>query len=149
LSTEERALLAHTHEVSAELLRNVAFDGPVVETIEHLGEWWDGSGPLGLQGHGILHSTRILAVANAFVAMASPRAHRRAMTFDQISIVLLEQAGSKFDRGVVSALLNYVDNRGGSAKWKHFQEAPRETTYPPKPKARDGQPHSEIFARSA
>lgn len=149
LSTGERALLAHTHEVSADLLGNVAFDGPVVETIEHLGEWWDGSGPLGLQRHRILHSARILAVANAFVAMASPRAHRRAMTFDQISIVLMEQAGSKFDRGVVSALLNYVDNRGGGAKWGHFQEAPRETGYPPPPQALGGRPLPEILVRSA
>jgi HD-GYP domain-containing protein (c-di-GMP phosphodiesterase class II) len=148
LSTEERALLSHTHEVSAELLRNVAFDGPVVETIEHLGEWWDGSGPLRLRGHAILHSARILAVANTFVAMASPRAHRRAMTFDQVSIVLMEQAGSKFDRGVVTALLNHVDNRGGGARWEHFQEAPRDTSYPPSPPLRGDHPRPEIV-RSA
>jgi HD-GYP domain-containing protein (c-di-GMP phosphodiesterase class II) len=149
LSTGERALLAQTHKVSADLLRNVAFDGPVVETIVHLGEWWDGSGPLGLQGHGILHEARILAVANAFVAMSSPRAHRRAMTFDQISLVLMEQAGSKFDRGVVSALLNYVDNRGGSARWEHFQEAPRETGHPPSAPPYGDHPRPEIVVRSA
>ncbi|NJN05813.1 MAG: HD domain-containing protein [Rhodobacteraceae bacterium] len=45
LSADERALLATTHQVSADLLRNVDFDGPVVETIEQMGEWWDGSGP--------------------------------------------------------------------------------------------------------
>jgi len=149
LSTGERALLAQTHEVSADLLRNVAFDGPVVETIEHLGEWWDGSGPLGRQGHEILYSARILAVANAFVAMASPRAHRRAMTFEQISSVLMEQAGSKFERGVVSALLNYVDNRGGGAKWKHFREAPRKTSCPSAPPRRRAHPQPEIVAHSA
>jgi HD-GYP domain-containing protein (c-di-GMP phosphodiesterase class II) len=149
LSTGESALLAQTHEVSADLLRNVAFDGPVVQTIEHLGEWWDGSGPLGRQGHGILCSARILAVADAFVAMSSPRAHRRAMTFEQISIVLMEQAGSKFERGVVSALLNHVDNRGGSAKWKHFQEAPRKTSCRSSPPCHGDHPQPEIVVRSA
>ena len=149
LSTGQRALLAQTHEVSADLLRNVAFDGPVVETIEHLGEWWDGSGPLGRQGREVLCSTCVLAVANAFVAMASPRAHRRAMTFEQISIVLMEQAGSKFDRRVVSALLNYVDNRGGSARWKHFQETPRETSSPPSPPRSGDHPKPEFVIRSA
>ena len=149
LSTGESALLAQTHEVSADLLRNVAFDGPVVETIEHLGEWWDGSGPLGRQGHGILCSARILAVANAFVAMSSPRAHRRAMTFEQISVVLMEQAGGKFERGVVSALLNYVDNRGGSAKWKHFREAPHKTSCRSSPPCRGDHPQPEIVVRSA
>ncbi len=149
LTTGERALLANTHEVSADLLRNVAFDGPVVETIEHLGEWWNGSGPLGLKGHEILHSARILSVANAFVAMASPRAHRRAMTFDQISAVLMEQAGSKFDRGVVSALLNYVDNHGGAAKWQHFQDAPHEASYPASPQTLSDQSHPELFMCTA
>jgi hypothetical protein len=71
------------------------------------------------------------------------------MTFDQISLVLMEQAGSKFDRGVVSALLNYVDNRGGSARWEHFQEAPRETGHPPSAPPYGDHPRPEIVVRSA
>ena len=150
LSAEERALLATTHQVSADLLCNVAFDGPVVETIEQLGEWWDGSGPLALKGDAILRSARILAVANAFVAMSGPRAYRRAMTFGQISLVLIEQADSKFDRRVVSALLNYVDNRGGSAKWGHFRDAPalQNPLAPPSPRLRGSRRQPEVV-RSA
>jgi HD-GYP domain-containing protein (c-di-GMP phosphodiesterase class II) len=113
-------LIAAIHGVSADLLRDVPFDLPVVETIRHLPEWWDGSGPLGLRGERIPRTARVLAVANAFVAMISGRAYRRAMTFDDAADILLEQAGSKFDRAVVVALINYVENRGGGAKWSDF-----------------------------
>ncbi len=120
LTDEERALIANIYGVSADLLRDVPFDLPVVETIRHLPEWWDGSGPLGLSGEQIMRTARVLAVANAFVAMISGRAYRKAMTFEEAADILLEQAGSKFDRRVVVALINYVENRGGGSKWSDF-----------------------------
>ncbi len=62
LTDAERALIAGIHGVSADLLRDVPFDLPVVETIRHLPEWWDGSGPLGLRGERIMRTARVLAV---------------------------------------------------------------------------------------
>lgn len=120
LTDDERALIAATHGVSADLIRDVPFDLPVVETIRHLPEWWDGSGPLRLRGEEIFRTARILAVANAFVAMISGRAYRKAMSFEEAADILIEQAGSKFDRRVVMALINYVENRGGGSKWSDF-----------------------------
>ena len=122
LTAAERALIAATHGVSADLLRDVPFDLPVVETIRHLPEWWDGSGPLGLRGEQIPRTARVLAVANAFVAMISGRAYRKAMSFEEAADILTEQAGSKFDRRVVVALINYVENRGGGSRWSDFMK---------------------------
>ena len=123
LTREENALIANTHMVSADLLRNVPFDLPVVETIEQMAEWWDGSGPLGLEGEQILRSARILAVANAFVALVSGRSYRNPMTFEEAANILLEQAGSKFDRKVALAMINHLENRGGGDRWSHFEKA--------------------------
>jgi HD-GYP domain-containing protein (c-di-GMP phosphodiesterase class II) len=123
LTREENALIANTHRVSADLLRKVPFDLPVVEAIEQMAEWWDGSGPLGLAGEQILRSARILAVANAFVALVSGRAYRNPMTFEEVANILLEQAGSKFDRKVVLAMINHLENRGGGDRWSHFEKA--------------------------
>ena len=93
-----------------------------METIRHLPEWWDGSGPIGLHGEQIMRTARVLAVTNAFVAMISGRAYRKAMTFEEAADILLKQAGSKFDRRVVVALINYVENRGGGSKWSDFMK---------------------------
>jgi PAS domain S-box-containing protein len=126
LSEDERELLARSFVVSAELLDGVDFEGPVVDTIRQIGEAWDGSGPLGVKGEDILRTARVVAVANAFVGMISPRAYREAMTFEKVSTILLEQSGTKFDRKAVSALINYLENRGGAEKWAHFRDKPAE-----------------------
>ncbi len=124
LTDDERAQLNGLCEETARLLAGVDFDGPVVETVRQAKERWDGSGPLGLRGEAIEMCARILAVANAFVGMVSVRAYRDAMSLDHAANALLEDAGGIFDRRVVSALLNHIENRGGRAKWAHFGARP-------------------------
>ncbi|MCW8951350.1 MAG: PAS domain-containing protein [Rhodospirillales bacterium] len=127
LTEDERKRLTHSFQESADLLDNVEFDGPVVETIRELGETWDGRGPLGLREEEILKTARIVAVANDFVGMLSPRAYRAAHTFEKVSSILLELSGKKYDRKAVSALINYLENRGGREQWAHYREQPEKT----------------------
>ena len=122
LLPEERDMLANSYLVSADLLRSGPFNGPVVDTIEQMGEKWDGTGPLNLHGEEIILPARVLAVANAFVGMISPRAYRGAMTFEKVSRILLGESNSKFDRKPISALINFLDNRGGTEAWAHYRE---------------------------
>ncbi|MCK5166219.1 MAG: hypothetical protein KAQ66_02840, partial [Rhodospirillaceae bacterium] len=126
LSDDERKTLINSYLVSADLLEDVSFEGPVVQTIREMGETIDGSGPLSLTEEKILPSARILAVANAFVGMVSARAYRDAMTFEKVSDILLSETGTKFDRKSVSALVNFLENRGGKEKWAHYRERPKE-----------------------
>jgi HD-GYP domain-containing protein (c-di-GMP phosphodiesterase class II) len=65
-------------------------------------------------------TARVIAVANAFVAMISPRAHRAGIGIDAAVAGLLEQAGKAFDRRVVAALINALENRGGRERWADF-----------------------------
>jgi len=124
LSEDEREQLSRSFVVSADLLSGVEFDGPVVETVRQIGESFDGAGPLGIRGDEILVTARIVAVANVFVGMVSPRAYRDAMTFEKVSGILMEEAEKKFDRKAVVALINYIENRGGRQKWAHYRETP-------------------------
>jgi PAS domain S-box-containing protein len=126
LTEEERDLLSGSYATSAELLESVNFEGPAVDTIRQFTENWDGSGPLGLSGEEILSTARVLAVANSFVGMVSPRAYREALTFEKVSDIMLEQSGVKYDRKAVSALINILENRGGKERWHHFRDAPPE-----------------------
>lgn len=126
LSPEERSLMENSYLVSVDLLDDVDFDGPVVDTIRQLGETWDGSGPLGMREDEVLLPARILSVANTFVGMVSPRAYRGALTFEKVSSILLDQTTTKFDRKPVSALINFLENRGGAEKWAYFREKPED-----------------------
>jgi HD-GYP domain-containing protein (c-di-GMP phosphodiesterase class II) len=124
LTDEEREILRQSVQSSADLLEGVEFDGPVVESIRQMQERWDGSGPLGLSGEDIVTGARLIAVANAFVGMVSARAWREAMPFDAATAVLLEGANTVYDRRPVSALINYLDNRGGRDRWANFGAPP-------------------------
>ncbi|MBF0383351.1 MAG: PAS domain-containing protein [Magnetococcales bacterium] len=122
LSPDEQKLLAGSIQVSADMVENVDFEGPVVATIRQLAETWDGQGPLGLVGEQILRSARIVSVANTFVGMVSPRAYRNALTFEVASSNLISQAGKQYDRKAVLALVNYLENRNGKTVWAHYNK---------------------------
>jgi len=127
LTAGEREIVRDSLFASADLLEGVKFDLPVAETLRQLQEHWDGTGyPRGLSGTAIHEAARIITVANAFVGMVSPRAYRSALDFDKATSILMEDAGTRYDRKPVSALINYLDNRGGREKWQHFSN-PLET----------------------
>jgi len=121
LDEAEIQLVRDSVLASADLIADIEFDGPIAETIRQLQENFDGSGmPKGLKGKEILLTARIVAVANAFVAMVSARAYRPGMAFDRAIDILLRESGASFDRRAVTALVNHLENRGGRAEWASF-----------------------------
>jgi HD-GYP domain-containing protein (c-di-GMP phosphodiesterase class II) len=120
LTAEEQALFDNSYKDSVELLKDVEFEGPVVETINQTGEYWDGSGPLGMKEEDILHPARILAVAMSFVLLVNPRSGKKSANFNDTCAQLMQQNGTRYDRKPVSALINYLDNRGGAEKWSDY-----------------------------
>ena len=122
LTPEERAMTANAYLTTVDLIEGVSFEGPVVETIRQLGETWQGKGPLGLKEEEIIRTARILAVANSFIGMISPRAYRGAMPFEKAADILMSETGTRFDRRPVTALINFLENRDGKKIWAHFRE---------------------------
>ena len=118
LTAEERTTVRHSIQAGVELLTGVDFDGPVIDVLRQMHEHVDGSGtPAGLKGEEILAGARVLAVANAFVGMVSDRSHRPAHTIDAAVDALFAAAGTRLDRAVVSALVNFLENKGGRAQF--------------------------------
>ncbi len=71
----------------------------------HHHEKWDGSGyPDGLAGTGIPLSARLMAVADVYDALISPRPYKQAMTHDEALDYIRDGSGSHFDPRVVEAL---------------------------------------------
>ena len=78
--------------------------GSAVEVIRCHHERWDGKGyPTGLAGDAIPAGARVFSVADAFDAMTSDRAYRKALSFDQACQEIADGAGSQFDPMVVDA----------------------------------------------
>lgn len=131
LTDDEIKMIRNSIQQGADLLETIEFDGPIAETIRQVQERYDGrGGPQGLAGEDILVTARIVSVANAFVAMVSPRAHRDGMDFDAALETLLKGSGESYDRKVVAALVNYLENRDGRLVLADLPDKPEETSPP-------------------
>ena len=111
-------------QYAVEILSELSFNGPVVDIIAQKNERMDGSGyPAGLTEDKLLTESKILAVANAFVAMASSRAYRAGRNVNEVVDILLQQSESKYDRHVVAALFHIAENK---SDWKTWQVVKKE-----------------------
>lgn len=120
LGEDDRELIASSMKAAISYLAQVPFDGDVVETLRQSYERPDGKGPLGLGSEEILDTAAILAVANSFVAITSPRAWREGKPIDEAKQMLLKDAGTAYVRSVVTALCHYLENGGGTEEWQAF-----------------------------
>jgi hypothetical protein len=109
LSTFERGLLKLHPVLAAEVLEEVPALQNVIPIVYHHHEWYDGQGyVVGLAGEAIPMGSRILAVADAFVAMTSARPYREAMSLDEAVSELSDKAGTQFDPVVVDAFIDLL-----------------------------------------
>ncbi len=119
LSDDESIELKKHIGYTVKILAGLSFNGPVVDIISQKNERLDGSGyPKGLSGEDIMLESRILAVANAFVAMASSRAYREGRKVREVVDILVKQSESLYDRQVVAALFHIAENK---ANWETWQ----------------------------
>jgi len=92
-------------EIGARILANARL-GVIGQWVLAHHERVDGSGfPSGLSNNSIPLEARILAVADAFEAMTSERAHRPALSRDDAMRELRRNAGTQFDPGVVEVFV--------------------------------------------
>jgi len=107
---EQQQLQGHV-ETGLSLLKKLDFEGPVLETMAQKQEHVDGSGyPNGLSGEQMTLPGKILSVANAFVALVSPRAFRNAMSVSDAIDRLMQDADRLYDRHVLAALFHIAEN---------------------------------------
>lgn len=111
LNPQEMLSIRNGMAASADLLEGIDFEGPVSQTLHETQEHADGTGPLQLAGENILISARIVAAANALVAMISPRSYRAAMGIEQALDVMQQDAGKRYDAEVIS-MLQKLHHRG-------------------------------------
>jgi PAS domain S-box-containing protein len=124
LSNEEQMQMHRSVLDTIDILKGLEFDGPVIDIISQKNEYLDGSGyPEGIKGEAILAESRILSVANAFVAMSSARAYRQGKSVREVLDILLTQADKRYDRHVLAALFHVAENR---ADWNSWQVASQE-----------------------
>ncbi len=103
-----------------QLLRQISFPWNVDSIIKHHHEHYDGNGyPDGLKGRGIPLGSRIISVADAYVAMTTDRPYRKALAKEFAINELMKMSGSQFDPEIVEnlvAVLNQESAEGTARK---------------------------------
>jgi PAS domain S-box-containing protein len=103
--TEEEKKIVESHvEHTKNVLAQIEFDLPVVDAIYQMNERLDGSGyPQKLTVDQISTDAKVLAVANAFTAMARPRSYRQGIPVEKV-LSILAQDSNAYDDAIVQAL---------------------------------------------
>lgn len=103
---EWQRIRAHPY-IAVVMLRHVDGLEECIPAIHHHHERFDGTGyPDQLKGEDIPLDARILAVADAFDAMTSPRPYREAYSLEEVIEYIAGSAGTHFDPNVANAFLN-------------------------------------------
>lgn len=106
LTSKEYELLRRHPEVGVNILRDIRFLEKEIPIILHHHERFDGKGyPHGLQGREIPLGARILAVADAFDAMAEGRSYQSKLPWKKALEEIKRGSGTQFAPEIVDAFI--------------------------------------------
>lgn len=103
---------------------------PFLALAKEIAHWhhekWNGTGyPDGLAGEAIPLSARLMAVADVFDALISPRVYKPAMSYEKAREIITEGSGSHYDPDIVAAFLEGFDAMTAIAdQYKESQTPP-------------------------
>lgn len=121
LDESEWSLMRTHPEMGLTLLERVGQTSRDVMAVLYHHERLDGSGyPYGLQAEAIPIEARIVAVADTYDALTSDRPYRDACPPAAARRVLLEEAGSRLDPRVVSALFAALGTPRTAIAWRRM-----------------------------
>jgi HD-GYP domain-containing protein (c-di-GMP phosphodiesterase class II) len=107
LTPDERIQIQLHPAAGARLVEPIRSARGALPYVLHHHERWDGGGyPHGMRGGEIPLEARVLAVADAFDAMTSPRPYRRSFTTERALAEVGRCSGTQFDPAVASAFLD-------------------------------------------
>jgi putative nucleotidyltransferase with HDIG domain len=116
LTPEEREEVKRHPVEGGRLLRDEV-EPSVIDVVRAHHERWDGGGyPRGLSAERIPLAARIVAVADAYLAMREKRPYRDALTEEAALDELRTHSGSQFDPECVAALLTAIAFSAGAMR---------------------------------
>jgi PAS domain S-box-containing protein/putative nucleotidyltransferase with HDIG domain len=117
LTIKEFELVKEHVDAGYRLLNDISFPWPVANLILEHHERLDGSGyPKGLKGDEISMGGRIMAVADVVDAMSTHRPYRPGLGVDSALAELKRGYGILYDKTVVDACINLIEDKGFKVK---------------------------------
>ncbi len=112
LDRKEMSVIRKHPQYGYSLLQKISPGSVVADIVLQHHERMDGSGyPGGLKGRDIHPAARIIAVADVLEAMLSPQVYRPALGLEEAVRELRSKNGLLYDRMVVKACLELIENK--------------------------------------
>ena len=84
----------------------------IIPIVKHHHEWYDGTGyPEGRKGNDIPLMSRIITLADSFVAMTSDRPYRNPWSTDMALFLIQRSSGVQFDPKLVAPFIEAISGR--------------------------------------
>lgn len=112
---EHEQIRSHAY-LGSQILNRVQQMSAILPGVKHHHERFDGKGyPNGLAGKGIPLLARVIAIADAYDAMTSPRSYKASMNPEQALAEIQHCAGSQFDPELVRIFIEVMQTRQDEA----------------------------------
>jgi diguanylate cyclase (GGDEF)-like protein len=103
LDANEAAVMARSRKMSLNILRRSCASRQVLEIVEHMPVWYDGSrNGVAASGSHIPLGARMIAIVEAFDAMTTDHVYRPAFSQERAMAELFECSGKQFDPELVA-----------------------------------------------
>ncbi len=110
LTPQERLVIEQHPVTGSQIVREIDFLGQAREVIRSHHERWDGLGyPDQLAGEAIPLSARVFSVADVLDALTTDRPYRQGSPIAEARAMIVQEAGTHFDPGVISAFEEISD----------------------------------------
>jgi HD-GYP domain-containing protein (c-di-GMP phosphodiesterase class II) len=124
LEQDEFAEMSSHPSLGSDILANMKSLRKMLGGVRHHHEKFDGTGyPDGKKGDQIPLVARIISVADAFDAMTSSRAYRKALSVETAISELNNFSGSQFDPDVVAAFMQAYHSGELSSSWDDYSSS--------------------------
>ena len=126
LDSDELQAVEQSQQMSLEILRGACADEEILNLVEHVGAWYDGSrGRHPFSGDKIPLGARIITIVEAFDSMTTDQVFRPARSMEWATVELFEFAGTQFDPQLVKRFAEFcagnqtLSRRSVSDRWLH------------------------------
>ncbi len=149
LTPDELAVVRQHPVVGGRILRRLRHFEREADAVEHQLERYDGTGhPAGQRSEEIPLPSRIIAIADAFDAMTSPRPYREAQTLESALDELARGAGRQFDPELAHTFVALPTTRLREiSRYYRGRPAPLESAPAAVPSGDGGEPAYLVVAR--
>ncbi len=108
LDCDEADVMVQSRQMSLEILRHCCASQEILDIVEHVGAWYDGTqAGYRLSGEQIPVTARIISIVEAFDTMVTARVYRPAISHERAITELFDCAGTQFDPELVNLFANF------------------------------------------